>query len=56
MKINRNQTTFTFVTSAKKAETISGVLKAQGRLNNVIKWKNYKLGRIEYYIFYYNLK
>ena len=56
MKINRNQTTFTFVTSAKKAETISSGLKAEKRFAHMVEWKNYKLNRKEYYIFYYNIK
>lgn len=56
MRINKNQTNFTFVTSAKKAETISRALKAENRFAHMVEWKNYKLNRKEYYIFYYNLK
>ena len=56
MKINRTKTELTFVTSATKAQKISEALKAQNRFKTVIEWKNYKLNRIEYYIFYYNIK
>ena len=56
MTINRNQTNFTVVTSATKAGRMASDLNKQNRLQTVIRYQNYKLNRVEYYIFYYNYR
>ena len=54
--INRNQTNITVVTSATKAGHIATKLNKENRLQTVIRYRNYKLNKIEYYIFYYNYR
>ena len=54
--LNRNQTEITVVTSATKAGHIASLLEKENRLQTVIRYNNYKLNKIEYYIFYYNYR
>ena len=56
MTINRNQTYFTVVTGIKRAEQISALLEKEGRLQTVIRYDNWNIGRIQYYIFYYTYR
>ena len=56
MTINKNQTVFTVVTSTPKAVKIAEKLNKANRLHTLVRYKNYKLNRIEYYIFYYNYR
>lgn len=53
MKINKNQQYMTMITNKVKAEKIANTLNNEGRLAYYLKYKNYKNGRNEYYIFYY---
>lgn len=54
MTINRNQTNFITVTNIVKAAHIVSVLESENRFQTMIRYQNYKLNKVEYYIFYYN--
>lgn len=54
--INRNQTEITVVTNVTKAGRIASLLEKENRLQTVIRYNNYKLNKVEYYIFYYNYR